>query len=381
MRITHVVENLNRGGLERVVIELAKAQHAAGHDLQVVCLYDRGGLAGELDAAGIPVRAIGKRDGIDLRALWRLRRAIGRHRTQVLHSHNSIPHYYAVFASLGRRFLRIVNTRHGMGDINPSSRREWLFRQSMRRTDVAATVCEAARVRLAEISAAPAEKLRSVPNGIHVERFRVADDDARAALVASLGLPPGSHVIGFVGRLNWAKDLATLVRAFAIVAAQRDDVALVLVGDGEERAALEGQVAAAGLGERVRMLGDRGDVPALLAGFDVFAMSSISEGYSIALLEACASGLPVVATDVGGNREIVHDGSHGRLVPARDPEALAAALLALLDDPALRSGMAAVARRWALAEATFAAMAARYQALYADGLAVPGPHSRPPSPT
>lgn len=372
MNITHVVENLNRGGLERVVIELAKAQRAAGHDVQVVCLYDRGGLAGELDAAGIPVRAIGKRDGIDLRALWRLRRAIGRHGTQVLHSHNSIPHYYAVFATLGRRFRRVVNTRHGMGDINPSSRREWLFRQSMRWTDVAATVCEAARTRLAEIAAAPPEKLRAVPNGIHVERFRAAGHGSRARLVAGLGLPPGTHLVGFVGRLNWAKDLTTLVRAFALVAARRDDVALVLVGDGEEREALAGEVARAGLGDRVRLLGDRSDVPDLLSGFDLFAMSSISEGYSIALLEACASGLPVVATDVGGNREIVRDGHHGLLVPARDPDALATALVALLADPERRAAMAGAARRWALAEATFQAMAARYQSLYADGLAPAG---------
>ncbi|MBX3727242.1 MAG: glycosyltransferase [Xanthomonadales bacterium] len=369
MNITHVVENLNRGGLERVVIELAKAQRAAGHEVQVVCLYDRGGLAGELDAAGIPVRAVEKRQGIDLRALLRLRRAIGRHRTQVLHSHNSIPHYYAVFATVGMRFRRVVNTRHGMGDINPSSRREWLFRQSMRRTDVAATVCEAARTRLAEISAAPRDKLRAVPNGIHVERFRQADAGSRARLVAGLGLQDGTHLVGFVGRLNWAKDLATLVRAFAIVATQRDDVALVLVGDGEEREALAGQIAQAGLGDRVRLLGDRSDVPDLLSGFDLFAMSSISEGYSIALLEACASGLPVVATDVGGNREIVHDGSHGLLVPARDPDALAAAIVSLIADPVRRTAMAGAARRWALAEATFPAMAARYQSLYADGLA------------
>lgn len=375
MKISHVVENLNRGGLERVVIELAKAQRAAGHDVQVVCLYERGGLAGELDAAGIPVHAVGKRQGIDLRALLRLRRAIVRHRSQVLHSHNSIPHYYAVFATFGRRFRRVVNTRHGMGDISPSSRREWLFRQSMRGTDVVATVCEAARARLAATAAAPPDKLRAVPNGIHVDRFQPGDAGTRARLVAALGLAPGTRLVGFVGRLNWAKDLGTLVRAFEVVAARRDDVALVLVGDGEERAALQAQVAGAGLGARVRLLGDRDDVPELLSGFDLFAMSSISEGYSIALLEACASALPVVATDVGGNREIVHDGSHGRLVPARDPQALTAALLDVLDDPPRRAAMALAARRWAMSQATFEAMAARYQTLYEDGLAGP---SAPP---
>lgn len=367
MKISHVVENLNRGGLERVVIDLARAQADAGHDCQIICLYDAGMLASELASSRVRVVACDKREGADLRAILRLRRALASQGTEILHSHNGIPHYYAMAAALGLGLARVVNTRHGMGDINPSSRREWLFRQSMRLTDVSVAVSEAAAAKLADTGTVPKEKLRVVPNGIHTGPFRERNDDVRSTLARSLGLPPDTRLIGFVGRLNWAKDLETMVAAFSRLHARLDDVALVLVGDGGERGILEAAITRAGVGDRVFLLGDRNDVPQLLPGFSVFAMSSISEGYSIALLEACASALPIVATRVGGNAEIVADGVNGWVVPARDPDALASALNEVLSDAARAEGMGQAGRNWLLSNATFEVMAARYLDVYANG--------------
>lgn len=367
MRISHVVENLDRGGLERVVIDLVRAQVAAGHDCQVICLFEAGSLATELTSEGIPVVACGKRDGADLRAIWRLRRALASRRTEVLHSHNSIAHYYAMVAALGLGLRRIVNTRHGMGDLNPASRREWLFRQSLRRTDVAVAVSEAAGRGLTGHGQVPARKLRVVPNGIHAHPFRARDAGPRAALASSLGLASGTALIGFVGRLNWAKDLQMMLEAFARLRERRDDVALVLVGEGNERAALEASIDRSGIGDRVFLLGDRGDVPELLPAFTMFAMSSISEGYSIALLEACACALPIVVTDVGGNAEIVSDGVNGLVVPPRDTDAFACAIEALLDDPDRATEMGRAGREWLLSHGTFEVMAARYLDAYASG--------------
>jgi glycosyltransferase involved in cell wall biosynthesis len=160
------------------------------------------------------------------------------------------------------------------------------------------------------------------------------------------------------------KDHALLLRAFAKVRMQVPEAVLAVVGDGPLRAALETQAEQAGISDAVRFMGDRHDVPRLLTGMDVFALSSASEGYSIALLEACAAGLPIVATDVGGNREIVRDGVNGRLVPAADVAALATALIALLrgGDEAGRMGRAG--QSWAQAEASFRTMAERYHGLY-----------------
>ena len=126
-------------------------------------------------------------------------------------------------------------------------------------------------------------------------------------------------------------------------------------------------IADAGIGERVFLLGDRSDVPELLPAFSIFAMSSVSEGYSIALLEACASALPIVATRIGGNAEIVSDGINGLVVPPSDPGALAGALLQLLGDPGLAEQMGRAGRDWLLENATFDVMASRYLDLYASG--------------
>lgn len=368
LRIVHVVENLERGGLERMVIDLAAAQRAAGHAVRVVCLYAPGALAGELSGQGIAVQACDKRAGADLSALRRLRAQLRAAPDTIVHTHNANAHYHAVAAAIGlpraSAPARVLNTRHGMGAAHPRSRGEWLYRRTMRRTDVVIAVCEAARARFAAQGVRPRRALLAVPNGIRIDAFTPACDERRAALRSVLGLAPDTRIVGTVGRLNPVKDQRTLLQAFARMHTAARDTALVLVGDGALRAALEAEAAALGIADTVRFLGDRGDVRQLLQGFDLFALSSLSEGYSMALLEACASGLPIVATDVGGNREIVVDGGNGLLVPAARPEALADALAALLRDPARAAAMGRAGRDWALREASIDTMAARYDSLY-----------------
>jgi glycosyltransferase involved in cell wall biosynthesis len=138
----------------------------------------------------------------------------------------------------------------------------------------------------------------------------------------------------------------------------------VLVGDGALRGELESHATALGLAGRVHFLGDRGDVPELLQGMEVFALSSLTEGYSIALLEACACALPIVATKVGGNGEIVRDGINGLLVAPSDVEALASAMLSLLRDAPRCAAFGAAGRTWVLQEGSFRTMAQRYDDVY-----------------
>lgn len=376
MNITHFVESLDRGGLERVVIDLVRAQREAGYRCQVVCLFGQGTLAPELADLGIPVHSCGKRGGLDLRALLRARRFLRSHATEVLHTHNAMSHYYAVLASRGLPLQRVVSTRHGMGltrataqrDVQARSGRngrlEWLYGKSMAFTHTVAAVCETARREYAQRPDLPPEKIVAVPNGIQVDRFEPASADSRQQLRSALGVPPATQLVGLVGRLTWAKDHATLIRAFGLVQARLPDTALVLVGDGPLRPALAQLAADQGVAGRVFFLGDRNDVDALLRGLDLFAMSSVTEGYSVALLEACATALPIVATDVGGNAEIVHHGSNGWLVPARDPAALAAAIVDILQDPARGQALGRVGRAWALQHGSLRTMARRYGEIY-----------------
>lgn len=360
-RVLHVVETLARGGAERMVVDLATAQRAGGVDAAIACLFADGILGEEARAAGVAVHVIGKRAGLDWGATRRLR-ALGRQHA-IVHTHNAVANYYAALASLPSRRWRQVNTRHGMGAAAASDRRERLFRLSLYRTDRVACVCEAARQAFVGHGVVPAALATVIPNGIRTGLFAAPGPAARAGARAQFGVGAGTYVVGTVGRLNWAKDHALLLDAFARLRAAVPSAVLCMIGDGELRATLHAAAAGLGLGDSVRWLGDRSDVPALLPGLDTFVLSSRTEGYSMALLEAAAAGLPLVATDVGGNREIVADGVNGRLVPHGDPVALAAAL-AEHAVPAVAAKRGAAALEWAGREATTATMTARYAAEY-----------------
>lgn len=366
MRILHVVESLEIGGLEHVVVALASAQRRRGHEVRVVCLWRRGVLADAAESAGVPVTCCDKRPGFDLRAWRAMRSTLRSVAPDVLHTHNPMAHYYAVAASLGLGVRTVLNTRHGMGSGDLGARREKLFRLALLATDHAVSVCDAARQRFVVHGVMPAAKAVVVRNGIDLGRFAMRSAEAGSALRASLGLPADAVVFGTVGRLNEAKQQHRLLGALRSLTDAGHRVALVIAGDGERRQFLEAETDLLGLRAQVRLLGARNDVPELLAGMDVFVLPSRTEGYSLALVEASAAGLPIIATSVGGNAEIVQQGTTGLIVPPADDDALALAMAVLADDPAQRERLGAQARAWALREGTLDAMCDGYERLYAD---------------
>jgi glycosyltransferase involved in cell wall biosynthesis len=365
MRILHVVESLERGGLERVVINLVLAQSAAGHQVAVNCLFREGLLAAELHLAGVPVACAGKRTGIDLKALARLRANARSFGAELVHSHNAVANYYAAAALLGRR-TGLVNTRHGMG-AGAQARKEKLYRLSLRRTAAVATVCVAARASFAASGLVPDSMLHVVLNGVDISAFDGSGPSADAARTA-LELPTDAFVVGTVGRLNPAKNHARLLDAFALLHARLPRSRLVIVGGGALRDDLTARIARLGLGDAVTMCGDRSDVAALLPAFDVFALTSDTEGYSVALLEAGAAALPCVVSDVGGNAEIVQDGVTGIIVRPADAAGFAAALAQLADRARARQ-LGRAARSWVQAHGSVAAMARAYDVFYGNALA------------
>lgn len=365
MRIVHVVESLDIGGLEHVVIALAKAQQSRGDEVRIVCLWHAGALAPRAAADGIAVTSIGKKPGLDLGAVRRLRRAIREADPQVLHSHNPMAHYYAVAAALGLRLPCVLNTRHGMGSGRLDARRERLYRWALRGTHFAVSVCEAAQQRFVAHGVIPADKAVVVPNGIDLTRFAARRPEATVRLLDELRLPAGSTLFGSVGRLNEAKQQHLILQALRTLLDDGVAASLVLVGDGELRGALEQECDRLDLRRSVRFLGPRSDVPDLLAAMDVFLLPSRTEGYSLALVEASAAALPIIASAVGGNGEIVQDGLSGLLIPSGDVGRLAQAMKALAQDPARRDELGRHGRDWAVREGSLDAMWERYMALYA----------------
>lgn len=344
MNIVHVLQWLEMGGAETVALRLARAQRAAGHRVRLLSLGGpQGPLRRAFDEAGVPVDAPRTRaEGLDP-ALWgRLALRLGRRRPDVIHTHDPRS---LVYAGPGARLAgaRLIHTKHG--DDAGGGRRGRLLAAAGRlpHAFVAVSAQTAAVARAA--GEAPAHRVTTIPNGV---ALRPATGD-RAAVRAELGLPPEAVVIGCVGRLEPVKGPDVLVDAV-----QRcPEAHLVLVGDGSLFAQLDRP--------RVHRLGLRHDVPRLLSAFDLFAMGSRNEGLPLALLEAMAAGLPVVATAVGGVPDAVGDA--GVVVPPEDPAALAAALAPLVADAEHRAELGARARA-AAARHDFAHTVAAYQALY-----------------
>jgi sugar transferase (PEP-CTERM/EpsH1 system associated) len=212
-----------------------------------------------------------------------------------------------------------------------------------------------------------ASRITRIYNGVDLARFAPRGAGASRAALPFSG--DDVFVIGCVGRMQAVKDHLTLVRAFISLAAQHAAARLVIVGDGPTRAAALEALRNAGLADRAWLPGTRNDVPELMRSFDVFVLPSLSEGISNTILEAMAVGLPVVATRVGGNPELVEDGTTGRLVPSSDPAALALALAGYLSSPESALAHGAAGRRRVESRFSLDAMVAAYDAVYEQSLA------------
>lgn len=367
LRIVHVVESLDVGGLEHMVVAMAKAQKRQGHDVRIVCLWHTGDLAGQATQAGIPVLCCDKAQGLDWSAIGRLRAMLRSARADVLHTHNAMAHYHAVLAAMGLGVHTVLSTRHGNGAKSAKDRLEQFYKWSMLGTDHAVAVSQAGCDHFVRSGIIPQAKARVVRNGIDLSAFVPRSAQRAAALRAELGLPPDALSFGTVGRLNEVKRQADLLEATRLRLDAGDHICLILVGDGPMREHLTQTRDRLGLQGHVRLLGARADVPALLAAMDVFVLCSRTEGYSLALVEACAAGLPAIATDVGGNQEIVTPGVNGLIVPPAEPAQLAAAMATLYANAEQRQAFGAASLAFAQREGTLEAMCAAYDAFYRRG--------------
>jgi glycosyltransferase involved in cell wall biosynthesis len=311
----------------------------------VFCLDAIGTLGEQLRSEGVEVVTLGRRPGRDWRVGWRLAREARARKIDVFHAHQYTPFFYAAVARVlsfgGPRLILTEHGRHYPDLVRP-------LRRAINRlvldhlADAVNACCGFSAEGLAIVDGFAGRRIEVIENGIDLERYSRPTD--RSALRKELGLDPSRRYVVTIARFHPVKDHAMLLRAFARVAATRPDTDLLLAGDGPLRGELERQAADAGIAGRVRFLGIRSDVPALLQASDIFALTSVSEAASLTLLEAMASGLAVVVTNVGGNPEIVRDGVEGLLVPRGDSEAAATALLRLLNDPVRADAMGTAGR-------------------------------------
>ena len=381
LRVIHVIEAMHQGGAESLVIE--HVRHAgAGVQVQV-CAINRGGPALDqvrsLGARATVLRRPGARGPLAraqaIGALARLARETG---ATVLHGHNPTGALHAWLAARIAGVPARLRTEHSL---HYAGRHSWLYpafeRLATPSTQFVVCVCDAVRESHARRLGGRAERFVTVLNGIGPAVPGVE----REVMRARLGCAPEHRVVLSVGSLTAQKDQATLLAAFARVAAMDPAARLLIAGEGPLRAALEARAAAPDLAGRVRLLGERSDVTDLLEAADLFALSSVREGLPVTLIEAMRAGRAAVATGAGGCAEAIRADETGLIAPIGDASALAAAISALLGDPVRRAVMAAAARaRWA-GHFTAARMVAETEALYAralgepEGAAVGGRHA------
>jgi len=370
LAVAFVTDLLGVGGAEVQLVDLVNALDPSRVRAEVAVLRRRGELFGRIR---VPAVSFGMWLPGDPRVLWALGHWLRRGRFDVVYT----THVWATLmtAHLHRRWqgsaraFGWIDAEHGFRRPAASRLLEPLRRRALRRCDRLLAVSTAQAGWIGEY-VTPTPPIAVIPNAIDVERYSAAADGA--AVRVQLGIPAAAPVIVSVGRLVAEKGHDTLIRAFAehLAPAPKPGgapVHLLLVGEGAARPALEAQIAAApeAVRRRIHLLGLAADTRPLLAAGDLFCLASRHESMGVALVEAMAAGLPVVATRVGGIPEVVAADETGRLVPPDDPAALAGALGELLSQPALCVRFAAAGRARAQARFSMAARAERIEALLA----------------
>jgi glycosyltransferase involved in cell wall biosynthesis len=359
MRIFFLSTSMGMGGADSQLLSAARVMAAKGHDVIIVSLTPLGPMGLQARSLGIRTESLEMRRGIpDPRGLVRLVRLVRAWRPDVLHSHMVHANFMARALRLVAPIPALVSTIHS---VQQGGRlRMAVLRLTNGLVDHMTIVSQAAADRFIGDGIVPKDHLTVVPNGVDTEQIRNVPAGTREALRGSLGLRD-QFVWLAVGRFEIAKDYPNMLRAFARVRQQRTDAVLLLVGRGSLQEETEALANELDLGGAVRFLGVRTDVPMVMSAADAYVMSSAWEGMPMVLLEAAAAGLPIVATAVGGNQEVVLDGDSGLLVPPRDDEALGAAMLRLSgfsesrrrsmgerghDHVRTRYGLERVAQRW-----------------------------------
>jgi glycosyltransferase involved in cell wall biosynthesis len=365
VRVLWLIKGLGHGGAEFLLVALAEGADPAKvtYEAAHVLTY-KSALAPFLRDLGVPVADLGVRNGLDPRWVWRFRRLLKRGRYDIVHVHSPMVAGIARLVALTvRKRPRLMSTEHN----------SWaMYRWPSRLLNQLTFGLDDAHVMVSN------QVLRSVPERQRtncevivygVKTAQIADISATRDVVrAELGIAPNQVVVCTIANLRREKGYPDLLAAAASVIARNDDVLFLAVGQGPLEAEIRARHHELGLGDRFQLLGYRSDAVRILAASDIFALASLFEGFPIAVMEALAAGLPVVATDAGGVPDVIVDGVEGRVLPRQEPQMLADALLELVENHDLRAQMA----RAAAAKGQFMDIkpaVERTQALYGEVIA------------
>jgi len=340
--VARVITWLPPGGIERRLVALLPRLNQPPFRVSLICLRERGPLADSLEQAGVKVSVLPLSSRLDPRGLRALARRMHDERVDLVHSHmyrSNIP------ATIAARMAGVRVVLCQVHNINTweTRRQRWMDRLLLRwRTAMVAVSEEVKRDIVANLTCPP-KRVRVIYNGIDLQEYGSMRPDPQ--LRAQLGVPENRRLIVVLGRLVPQKGHGRLLRALELIRNELPPTHVLLVGEGKMRDALERETRERRVSDMVTFAGHRQDVPQILALADLSVLTSDREGFSNAIVESLAAGVPVVATNVGGNSEAIVDGENGLLVEPDDIPGLARALKTLLDDGSLRVHMSEAARR------------------------------------
>jgi len=361
------------GGAEEQVMLLSLGLRARGWEVKIVSLLPLFPLSAELEASDISISSLGMKRGIpDPRALWKLIVELRSFQPDVVHCHMPQANLLARAVRPLQPVPVLISTLHNltMERISGSSGSflEKAHGWTDRYCDLTTVICTPAVKGYVERGAVRADKVAVLYNGVNTKNFQ-ADPAVREEYLRELGVE-GKFVWLAIGRLELAKDYPNMIRAFQVVVERsRRETVLLICGQGSRENEIRAQISACGLDAHVKFLGVRRDIPNVMNAADGFVLSSYLEGLPMVLLQASSVGMPMVATDVGGNAEVVIDGSNGFVVPVRDHPALATAMQRVLTLPdSDRAAMAARGRLYARENFEIERILDRWETLYVSEL-------------
>ncbi len=361
-RILLIGDTLNVGGTEGQFVEVACRLDRSRWDVQVSCLRAVGPLKARVEAAGLRAWSCGRgsfKSPRFLMAVCGLARYLRAHRINLVHSFDFYSNILGVPAARLARVPAVIASQRELDDLRSRLQRR-VHRAALRLADYVLANSGAVADRLKRARAIPPGRIVVIPNGVDAIRFSPAPARTRRL--------PDQVTVGTLANLRPEKGIEDLVRAMVLVRDRYPEGRLVLWGGGPLAADLERLIGDLGLSGEARLCGPTTGPEAALRELDIFVLPSLSEACSNVLLEAMASGLPVVATRVGGTPALVEDETTGLLVPPRDPAALAKAIIRLLEDPALAERLGARAREVVRSNFSLDRMLSRIETLYEQAL-------------
>lgn len=370
INIAHLVHSFNMGGIENGIVNLANNLNRDRYNHLIVSFTDIGDFQSRISFNNTRVVTINKEPGNDLKAILRLAKLFKQHEIHIVHARGWATMLEGIVSS---KLARVPVVVYGFpGKTYEDSLGEPIARiiiqvLLLKAVDGVVTYIQDMKNDMHINLKVPERKIKLIKNGVDLSQFTLDQN----CMKKELNIAENEFVIGAIGRFDRVKNYSTLIKAFLLFAKTHDRLKLVMVGDGDEYDSLKKEILESGHADQISLLGKRNDIAALLNCFDVFVQPSFYEGLSNTILEAMAMGLPIIASNVGGNRDIIHHGSNGLLFHPDDVHGLTSSLEEIYKNNGLREHMGKLNRKTVLHEFSLSEMVKHYDHYYRSLLTVP----------